>query len=120
MAERLSAGEKRLRSITEAEWQSHVISLARLYGWAVYHPPANRPGRNGKVQQVVAGWPDLAILKDGHLIMAELKTRTGKTTGAQDWWLAELSKVEGVETYVWRPGDDDKVIAILRRARRTR
>lgn len=117
MAERLSYTEQRLRSITEAEWQSHVIRIARMNGWRVYHPPANRPGPNGKVQLVVAGWPDLAMVRGKRLVMAELKTRVGKTTAAQDEWLAELGAVPGVEAYVWRPGDDDKVIATLRRER---
>lgn len=117
MAERLTYTEKKLRSITESEWQTHVITIARLNGWSFYHPPDNRPGRNGKVQYVVAGWPDLVLVRDGRMVVAELKTRLGKTTAAQDKWLAELALVPGIEAHVWRPGDDDKVIATLRRTR---
>jgi hypothetical protein len=114
MSERLSASEKILRTITEAEWQGHVIQVARLHGWVHYHAPANRPGRNGQVQKIVAGWPDLFLIRDGDVVAAELKTRTGRTTEAQEWWLAELRKA-GIDSYVWRPGDDDKILARLRR-----
>lgn len=115
MAERLTVTEKIRRSITEAQWQAHVIQIARLNGWMAYHPPDNIPGKNGHVQKVTPGWPDLVLVRDGRMVVAELKTATGKTTAAQDHWLDELSRVPGVETYVWRPGDDDKVLAVLRR-----
>ena len=115
MTERLSASENILRSITEANWQSHVIQIAALYNWKWYHSPANRPGQNGRVQKIVPGWPDLFLVREGEALAVELKTRVGKTTKAQDEWLEELGRVPGIESFVWRPGDDDKVLARLRR-----
>lgn len=116
MAARLSAGEKILRAISEASWQQTVVATARLNGWMVYWPPPNRPGMNGAVASVTAGWPDLVFLRDGDMFVAELKRETGKTTPQQDHWLAELRKA-GVETHVWRPSDDFEMRTRLGRRR---
>lgn len=117
MAARLSAGEKILRSITEAQWQSTVISHARLNGWMVYWAPANKPTAGGHVQSITAGWPDLVFLRNGEFFVAELKRETGKTTPQQELWLAELRKA-GVETHVWRPSDDYEMRARLHKPRK--
>lgn len=116
MAERLSAGEKMLRAVSEAQWQSTVISIARLNGWMVYWAPANKPTAAGHVQSITAGWPDLVFLRAGDFFVAELKRETGKTSPDQDKWLAELGKA-GVETHVWRPSDQFEVTERLRRRR---
>lgn len=116
MAQRLTAGEKILRGITEAQWQATVVTFARFNGWKVYHPPANRPV-NGRIQQVMAGWPDLVFMRQGELIMAELKTELGKTTKDQDECIA-LIQSAGVEVHVWRPSDQRKMEGTLRRPKR--
>lgn len=98
---------------SEAEFQSAIIRLARLNGWRVYHPPDNRPARNGRVQSVEPGFPDLTLVRDGELIFAELKTSTGRVRPEQHEWLTALALVPGVETYIWRPGDFDAIHARL-------
>lgn len=105
-----------LRAITEAQWQQTVIAWARLNGWMVYWPPANKPTAAGHVQSVTAGWPDLVFVRDGDFLMAELKREVGKTTPEQDKWLAELAKA-GIETHVWRPSDQFEMTERLRRRR---
>lgn len=114
MAERLSYTEKKLRSITEAEWQSTVIQWARINHWKVFWAPANRPGKNGHIQPITAGWPDLTFVREGEIIMAELKRELGKTTAQQDEFI-RLLRSAGITVYVWRPSDDAKMRAILRR-----
>lgn len=90
---------------TEAQFQTQVVQLARLMGWAVYHPWLS--------VRSTAGWPDLALVRNGRLILAELKTDTGKLTAAQEGWLNELSKVKGIEVSIWRPGLWPEIEAVL-------
>lgn len=116
MAQRLTAGEKILRGITEAQWQANVVTFARFNGWKVYHPPNNRPV-NGRIQKVMAGWPDLAFMREGEFILAELKTELGKTTADQDECI-RLLRSAGIEVHVWRPSDGQKMQGILRRPKR--
>lgn len=88
----------------EREWQAQVVDAARLLGWRVYHTHDSRRSE--------PGWPDLALVRD-RLVMAELKTDTGRVSQAQSDWLAALRDA-GVETYLWRPSDWDAVLATLR------
>jgi hypothetical protein len=46
--------------------------------------------------------------------LAELKTNKGKTTPAQDEWLALLGACPGVEVHLWRPADFNTVVEVLR------
>ena len=111
---RLTAEDHRLRAITEAQWQRTVIDIASACGWVYYHPPRAGFRSNGTVRHVPAGFPDLVLARDTRLIFAELKRETGKTTEAQDAWLAALARTSS-ETYIWRPSDLDEVRATLGR-----
>lgn len=84
------------RTMLEADLQSQVIAIAKTFGWLCFHP-RNMLGSE-------AGWPDLTMVRNGRLIFAELKREAGKTTPAQDKWLAEL-KTTGADTFLWRPSD---------------
>lgn len=94
----------------EREWQAQVVQAARLLGWSVYHTHDSRRSE--------PGWPDLALVRE-RLVMAELKTDTGRVSEAQQRWLALLDAA-GVETYLWRPRDVDSVLSVLRRRRDTK
>lgn len=101
--------------VTEAAWQAQVIDAANLLGWTVAH---FRPARtkDGWVTPVAAqgkGFPDLFMVRGDRVIAAELKSATGRVTPEQDQWL-ELLDATGTETYLWRPGDFDHVIEVLR------
>lgn len=115
-----------LRAESEAAFQLKVVNFAIYNGWRCYHPPDNRPvqARSGRryVQSVAPGYPDLTLARarDGRLIFAELKAEKGRTSTAQDEWLAILRSVAekigaGVEVYVWRPADWDEIEEALRR-----
>lgn len=93
--------------LSEREWQSQVIRAARSLDWTVYHTHDSRRSN--------PGWPDLALVRD-RLVIAELKTDTGKLSADQERWLDLLTNA-GVETYVWRPRDLDDVLAVLTRRR---
>jgi hypothetical protein len=93
-----------LRAVTEAQFQTTVEQILTLNGWRYFHAPDNRPGRNGAVQNIRAGYPDLTAVRGTRLLYAELKRETGRTTEDQDGWLADLTAA-GAECYVWRPSD---------------
>lgn len=126
--------------LTEHAWQAQVIGLARLYGWRIFHAVDNRPaGRTGRPQRLAApegkGYPDLTLIKVPRLVVAELKTRTGRLGPGQQEWIAAfhqlgeaieseltygmeaLNRTEdpSVEAYIWRPADWDEVQAVLGR-----
>lgn len=111
MASRLSASDKAWRAIPEREWQNQVHRLAQSLGWKYYHAPDNRP-INGRIQKVVAGFPDLVMVKGNRLIFAELKRELGVVAEAQTLWLAAL-EATGAECYVWRPSQMREVQEIL-------
>lgn len=85
--------------MTEAEFQSVVMGVARMYKWVVYHVYDSR-------RTSAKGCPDLIMLHEGQrrLVFAELKTQRGKLTPEQEWWIRVLSTC-GIEAVVWRPSD---------------
>lgn len=103
----LTGREKLLRSVTEKQFQRQVQGFLTAYKWRWYHPGDNVP-RNGRVQAVKAGFPDLVAVRHGRLLFIELKRETGRTTSDQDDWLGDLATT-GVECFVWRPRDLDTI-----------
>jgi len=93
--------------ITEKQFQSTVVEIAKWYGWLVFHP---MPVQNtkGVWRTAVAGhigFPDLVLAHSTRgLILAELKTGTGRLSVDQQLWIDTLV-LAGAETYVWRPKD---------------
>jgi hypothetical protein len=100
---------RRVGAISEAEFQAQVIDLAHLHHWRVAHFRKVRVQRaNGTTYYETpaaadgAGWPDLVLVRRGVLIVAELKTDAGSTTGEQVRWLESL-RGAGVNAVIWRP-----------------
>lgn len=97
--------------LTEAQWSSLVLELARLGGWTLrYHTWISKRSS--------FGFPDWVLCKPPRLIFAELKSEVGKTTDDQEAWLAGLREVEAatnglVQAYVWRPSDYPEVAELL-------
>lgn len=104
------------RAMTEDDLLAAVLGtpkrpgLARVYGWLGHHETDSR--------KTAPGWLDLTLLRAGRLVVAELKTETGRTTPAQEEWLAAWREAEDlarartpelelrpVTVYVWRPSD---------------
>ena len=115
MAAQLAGPPTALRpGIAEASFQRTIIDTARLFGWAVYWPPVNRPGVGGRVQDVTAGWPDLVLLHPptGRALFRELKTAAGRIRPEQAVWLDALSRC-GLDAELWRPGDWPEIVATL-------
>lgn len=102
--------------MTEGDLLAGVLDLARVLGWRRAH---FRPGRTGRgwrtpVAGDGAGWPDLVLVRPPRLVVAELKSATGRIASDQRAWIADLA-ASGVETFVWRPIDyPDAIAAVLR------
>ena len=94
-----------IAEMSEREWQTQVVTLARTLGWATYHTFDSRRSQ--------PGMPDLILVRD-RVLFAELKRESGKLSAAQDEWLARLRRA-GAEHYVWRPRDLETVGAVLSR-----
>ena len=116
----------------EADFQQSIIDHARANGWYVHYLPdwmfrlalasMKRRRRNDRPWPD-KGFPDLVMRYDypdgrGHrVVVAELKTDTGRVDVALRPWLAAW-KGTGVETYVWRASDTDAIIDLLQHPER--
>jgi hypothetical protein len=105
------------RTITEASWQQCVIEIALRHGWRLHCVPDALYRRSFAVSHYGAsqghkGWPDLVLCKSGRLIVAELKSQTGRVRPEQQVWLDDLAAC-GVEVKIWRPSDYDEIVATL-------
>jgi hypothetical protein len=105
---------------TEQEFMRHVIAYAKARSWMVYHTHISK--------RSTEGWPDLAIVRDGRMVFAELKReKGGRVSPAQRQWLDELGKVAlvanaGLAAWAtptltvacWKPGSWPAIEQVLR------
>ena len=85
---------------SEAAFQSWVVDYARAHSWLVAHVTDSR-------RQDTTGLPDLVLARGGLVILAELKSETGKVRPEQEAWLAASGN------HLWRPSDRQKITAML-------
>lgn len=109
-----------LRAIPESSWQRTVITCAMLNGWRVHLVPDALYRRSFAVSKHGAnqgdkGFPDLILCRPPRIVAIEVKAEAGRIRPEQQQWLDELSMVEGVETYIWRPRDWSEVEKVLSR-----
>ena len=92
---------------SEKQWLQQVLTVAREHHWLAYHT------RNS--QQSAPGWPDVALARAGSpLYLVELKTSLGHLSGHQRHWLETLLQTSGLVVDVWRPGDLETILEVLR------
>jgi hypothetical protein len=95
---------------SEAIFQDAVIQAAATCGWDAHHI---RPGKYGTHYKTdgLKGMPDLILIgrKGQGIIFAELKSRTGKLSEAQELRLGQLM-ANGAECHVWRPADMQRIV----------
>ena len=91
--------------MNEKEWRRDVLRLADSGGWAHYYTPYSLGA--------TPGWPDLALIKPPRVILAELKTRKGRTRAGQEDTRYLLERCDRLEYHLWRPEDEPDVIATL-------
>jgi hypothetical protein len=95
-----------LPRISEAEFTTQVIDLARHTGWLVAHfrPARTKTGWRTAVSGDGAGFPDLVLVKDETVLVVELKVPPNKVSDAQRRWL-DCFAGAGVTAHVWTPAD---------------
>lgn len=91
--------------MTEAEFESTIYQLAKLYGWKRYH--THRSDRSE------SGFPDDCLVRGKRIIFAELKKEKGRLSANQYDWLVALEATGLVEVALWRPSMLDEIVAIL-------
>lgn len=91
---------------TEDGFTAAVLQLAKLRGWrsAHFRPARTATGWRTAVAGDGKGFPDLVLIRNGVLVVAELKTDRGQTSPEQDDWLGAF-QAAGIEATVWRPSD---------------
>lgn len=94
-----------LSRLSELQWQSRVLDLAKLRGWTAWHDTDSR--KNAR------GLPDLLMFRRDRFMARELKTDTGRIRPEQKAWLDGLAAA-GVDAGIWRPADWDRVQEELR------
>lgn len=94
------------KDVTEKQFTEQVRDLAKIFGYEYYHTWTSMHSPKG--------WPDVALCKDGRLILAELKREGKSPSPEQQKWLDLLSMVKGIQVYVWRPSNIDRIAEILR------
>lgn len=95
----------KLPAPTEKQFLAFVTDLAQLGQWLIYHTYDSRRSQ--------AGFPDLVLTRNGHIIFAELKSQKGRVRPNQQMWIDELSKSGEVDVYLWRPSDEEDIKRIL-------
>lgn len=95
------------KAMTEAQLQGLVMDLARLRGWKVFHVNDSRRQLGGHLVGDIdaKGFPDLLMLRGERIVVAELKSTTGRLTPEQEDWLGRFS-LTAAETYVWSPATE--------------
>ena len=98
----------------EAGFQAAVLELAAHHGWRRQHTRPARTRRGWRTPLTgEAGFPDLVLVRPPRLILAECKTDRGQPSPEQRAWLEALTAC-GLEVYVWRPRDFDRIATLLR------
>lgn len=93
--------------VSEADLREQIRDLCKLFGWKMYFSWTSMHSPRG--------FPDLVLAnsEQKRIIFAEIKSDKGKVTSQQEEWLGIL-KACGQTVYVWRPGDIEDIVEILR------
>lgn len=106
MAKRLTEAERRLRALTERDFQVAYVRALRAAGFLVGHHYDSRFSDPG-----TKGMPDLTIVGHGWFWMEELKRQQGELGPDQEKWIMELRPQ--VDVYVSRPEDWDSMMYLI-------
>ena len=103
--------------MTEAEFQSQVVLVAKLHGWTISHftHTQSTPGTWRTATRYDArGFPDLVLAHPAHgVLFRELKTQRGQLSAQQRTWI-DLLYTAGADAAVWRPKDWPTIVASLK------
>lgn len=99
-------------TVSEADFQQAVIDLAILRGWQVSHfrPAQVRDGQWVTPIQGHPGFPDLALARDGVVLLVELKRMGGRVSPMQKTWGLHI----GAHYRLWYPNNWAEIQGTLR------
>lgn len=108
-----------IASMSEREFQTHVLALAKRLGWSTWHDAATNAPRvcysckaPARGPRNASGLPDLILVRGDRIVWAELKRQTGSTTKEQREWIHAL-RMAGQRVFVWRPADWPTIESVL-------
>jgi hypothetical protein len=108
-------------AMSEKELHDDIVEFAESCGWIYAHVPDGlykfaAIHRRFSALKGAKSLPDLIMLhaEMNRCIVAETKTERGSLSKGQKRWLELFSRIEGVETYLWRPRTMSEVYRILR------
>jgi hypothetical protein len=116
---RLTDQQRADRALLEDEFRAQVDDLAEILGFSSMHvDPLRTSGglwRTPTHGSLGKGWPDTVYIhhRTGRTLFVEFKRQLGKASPDQDRVLGFL-RGAGLEAYVWRPSDFDRLAEILR------
>lgn len=93
-------------SATEKEWQAWVLAYAEANGWKCFTTHDSRRSPAGDL--------DIRMARPPRVLFVECKTEGGKLTPEQRGTIAVLEQCPGVEVYVFRPSDAERVKETLK------
>ena len=97
--------------MSEAQFTSAVIELAKYRGWKVTHFRPARTTRGWRTPvEGDKGFPDLVMARNGTVIFAELKIGKATLRKEQQEWAEHLPTL-----FVWTPADLRETIAAVLR-----
>ncbi len=104
--------------MTEAEFQTQVLQLARLLGWRTAHfrPARTAHGWRTAVSGDGAGFLDCILVRGSLVLFVELKADRGRLRVEQEAWLEAL-RLAGQQVYIWRPADWPEIERVLQTGR---
>lgn len=82
--------------MTEKQLSATIIHAAKECGWLI--------ARTWLSKFSPAGEPDLRMIRQGRLVVVELKSAKGKPSEAQNEWLEAYAGC-GIDAFIWRPSD---------------
>ena len=94
------------KGISEKQFESQVKDLARTFNWFYYH--------TWRSIHSPAGFPDVVMIRDKRIVVAELKSEKGKVSPEQEEWLAVFRATGLTEVYLWRPSMFDEILEVLK------
>lgn len=113
MSARLTPEQRALRAITEKQLSRMIVGRARVLGWRDAHVEPGQVKGGKWMVGTAPGFPDLWLVRDGVLLVFELKRETGELRPGQQEWIDALDAVPGVTARIVRPRDVEAVIDLL-------
>jgi hypothetical protein len=102
-----------LRAVTEKALQQMIVSRASVLGWRHAHVEPGQVKGGRWITGTAAGFPDLWLVRDGRLLVFEIKRERGTLRPGQQEWIDALDAVPGVTARIVRPSDIEAVIDLL-------